>query len=232
MSSRSIFYGSGGWVGVQTGLTTCSFWANDPADPSVAWSPNLLIPVDLSKNPQGVRDKSIKADEIQVDDKPANGGLTKIGPVWPIGSTINGVWLESNFWGSLGAKQPPRVPAYMDCRDYELTTVLYWNTPLANRRFWGFHAEITAETGSTATVSIYPAGKSLAPGVQPAGSWPLDLAMVAHPIEPGFTTIGVGANPKSGALFLDAPTVSALALSGPKVPKSLGAVLYPTARGR
>lgn len=225
--TRSIFYGSGAWVGVQTGLTTCSFWPNDPTDPSVGWQQSLLIPIDLSKNPQAVRDKSIAIGDILCDDKPANGGLTKIGPLWPIGSTINGVWIEKAYWDSLGTKQPARVPKYMDCRDYELTTVLYWDGALAGRRFWGFHAEITAESGTTATVSIYPAGKSTATNVQPAGSWPLDLAMVAHPIEPGFTQVGVGANPKSGALFLDAPTVSALALSGPKIPRSLGAVLYP-----
>lgn len=227
--TRSIFYGTGAWVGVQTGPTTCSFWPNDPTDPSVNWATHLLIPIDLARNPQAVRDGAITADQIQCDDKPANGGLTKIGPTWPLGSTINGVWIEKAFWEGLGRAQPPRVPPYMECYDYELTTVLYWSGVLAGRRFWGFHAEITAEQGSTATVTIWPAGKGKAANQQPTGTWQIDLAAQAHLIEPGLTEIGVGNHPKRGALFLDAPTVGALALSGPKVPKSLGHTAYPSA---
>lgn len=226
--TRSIFFGYGGWVGLQSGPTTCSFWPDDPTQ--IQWDARLLIPVDLALNPEAVRAGRVRADAIQVDDKPSDGGLTKLGPTWPTGSTINGVWLESNYYGSLGAARPPRVPRYMQCREYELTTVLYWDGPLAGRRFWGCHAEITAESGSTATVSIWPAGRSLVPNQQPAGSWSLDLAAVGHPIEPGFTEIGVGSAPKVGALFLDAKTVSALALAGPKLPPTLGGTYFPSMR--
>lgn len=222
--SRTITYGFGSWVGSQTGLTTCGWWPQDPATLNPPFDQTKLISNDLSKNLQAVRNGQITLAQIQVDDAPANGGETKIGPTFPNGSMINGCWLEKGDYDGLPAnKKPPRVPADMQCRDYELTTVYYWSGAMANRRFWGFYAEITSEQGSSALVSIWPAGKSLEPGQQPAGSWWLNLPNVAHPIEAGFTQIGTGlANPKQGALFIDAPTRTSLGLSGPKIPRYLG----------
>lgn len=222
--SRTITYGFGAWVGSQTGLTTCGWWPKDPATLNPPFDTNKLISSDLSKNLQAVRNGQITLAQVQVDDAPINGGETKIGPTFPNGSVLNGCWLEKGDYDALPAtKKPPRIPADMQCRDYELTTVYYWSGALANRRFWGFYGEITSEQGQSALVSIWPAGKSLETGQQPAGSWWLNLPNVAHPIEAGFTQIGVGiTNPKQGALFIDAPTRTSLGLSGPKVPKILG----------
>jgi len=223
-ASRTITYGFGSWVGSQTGLTTCGWWAQDPATLVPPFDTNKLISSDLSKNLQAVRNGTITAAQIQVDDAPANGGETKIGPTFPTGSVMNGCWLEKGDYDALSAtKKPPRVPAGMQCRAYELTTVWYWNGTMANRRFWGFYAEIAQEQGTSALVSIWPAGKSLEPGQAAAGSWWLNVPNVAHPIEAGFTQIGTGlTNPKQGALFIDAPTRLSLGLGGPKLPKSSG----------
>ncbi len=222
-ATRTITYGFGSWVGQQSGLTTCGWWPQDPATLNPQFDQAKLITSDLSKNLQAVRNGQITAAQIQVDDPPANGGETKIGPTFPTGSTLNGCWLEKTKYDALTGNKPPRVPADTHCRDYELTSVWYWSGTMANRRFWGFYAEIVQEQGGSALVSIWPAGKSLDPGQQAAGSWWCNLATQCHPIEAGFTQIGVGlASPKQGALFLDAPTRQSYALSGPKLPKSSG----------
>ncbi len=222
--SRTITYGFGAWVGQQTGITTCGWWPQDPATLNPPFDQNKLISNDLSKNLQAVRNGQITTAQIQVDDAPTTGGETKVGPSFPTGSMINGCWLEKGDYDALpAAKKPPRVPADMKCRDYELTSVWYWNGTMANRRFWGFYAEIVQEQGQSALVSIWPAGTSLEPGQQPAGSWWCNLSTQCHPIETGFTQIGVGLTaPKQGALFLDAPTRLSYGLAGPKLPKSAG----------
>ncbi len=228
-ASRTITYGFGAWVGTQTGLTTCGWWPQDPNTLNPPFDNSKLISNDLSKNLQAVRNGTITAAQIQVDDAPANGGETKVGPTFPTGSLINGCWLEKARYDALAAGiKPPRVPADMHCREYELTTVWYWSGAMANRRFWGFYAEITAEQGTSALCSIWPAGKSLEAGQAPSGSWWLNLPVVGHPIEAGFTQIGTGlGKPKQGALFIDAPTRLSLGLSGPKIPKALGSNIIP-----
>jgi hypothetical protein len=231
-TTRSIFYGFGSWVGQQTGLTTCGWWPQDPNTLSPPFDNSKLINNDLSKNPQAAKTGGITQAQIQVDDAPANGGLTKIGPSFPAGSLINGCWLEKNVYDALAAGvKPPRIPSGIQCHDYELTNVYYWSGPLANRRFFGFYATINSEQGQSALCSIWPASYSLVPGQQPAGSWWLNLTTVAHPIETGFTQIGVGVGkPKQGALFLDAPTVSSLVLTDPKLPRYAGLSRFPRSR--
>ncbi|MBA2541139.1 MAG: hypothetical protein H0V17_15975 [Deltaproteobacteria bacterium] len=216
-------------MGSQTGLTTCGWWPQDPNTLNPPFDQTKLISSDLSKNLQAVRNGQITLAQVQVDDAPVHGGDTKIGPSFPTGSLLNGCWLEKGDYDALPvAKKPPRIPSDMQCRDYELTSVWYWSGTLANRRFWGFHAEITAEQGTSALVSVWPAGKSLEAGLPAAGSWWLNLPNVAHPIEAGFTAIGTGlSNPKQGALFLDAPTRVSLGLSGPKLPRYQGSNIMP-----
>jgi hypothetical protein len=223
-NSRSVFYGFGGWVGQQQGPTSTAWWPTDPQTQSPHFDQSLLITSDLAKNPQMVRLGGQAPTTIDVDDPPLYGGGTKLGPTWPTGSTINAVWMESNKWAALAAPvKPPRIPTGYQCRDYELTTVVYWTGPLANRRFWGYYAEITSEQGANALCSIWPAARSLEPRVAPAGSWWLNLSQVAHPIEPGFTAIGVGVTHiKQGALFLDSATTANLGLSEPKLPRGQG----------
>lgn len=230
-ASRSVFYGFGAWVGQTTGLTTCKWWPSDPNTTNPPFNQATLISNDLAANPTAHLG-GLPLASVHVDNPPPTGGLTKLGPTFPTGSMINGCWLESGFYDALAAGvKPPRVPHGMACRDYELATVLYWSGPLANRRFWGFYVEINSEQGQSALVSIWPAGKSLVAGQLPATSVWLTLSTCSHPIETGFTQVGVGLqNPKQGALFLDAPTVLALGLGGPKLPPSTGNELYPPMR--
>ena len=228
--SRSIFYGFGGWVGATYGQTQCGWWPEDPASQTIAFSAGKLIKSDLAKNPQAVRSGAIQIAAIEVDDSPAHGGLTKIGPTFPTGSMINSVWIESNHYNALKDK-PARPPSYMQCRDYELTSVLYWTDAMKGRRFYGFYAEITSEQSQNALCSLWPAGKSLIPGQAPAGSWWINLQTSAHPIEPGFTEVGLGPNAtKKGALFLDAPSIGNLQMGPPKQPPAQGTGFYPRMR--
>ena len=225
--SRSIFFGFGGWVGNVLGQTACAWWPEDPV--SVNFDPTKLVTSNLAKNPQAVRNGQLTVDKIEVDDAPTHGGPTKLGPTFPTGSMINSIWIESNHWAALpGTNRPHRPPSYLLCRDYELTTVLYWTD---SRRFYGFYAEITSEQSQNALCSIWPAGKSLVPGQAPAGSWWINLQTSAHPIESGFTEIGIGpGHPKKGALFLDVPTITNLQLFTPKLPPAHGADFVPRRR--
>ncbi len=230
--SRSVFYGFGGWVGQQSGTTSCNWWSQDPTTLNPPFDHAKWIANDLAKNPQAHRVSGLPVAQIQVDDAPPNGGSTKLGPTFPTGSTCNACWLESNFYTALpGNQKPARIPGGVSCRDYELTTVLYWDGAMANRRFWGFYVEINSENAPSALVSIWPAGKSLVVGQLPAMSVWLNLNTQGHPIEAGFTQVGVGlAHPKQGALFIDAPTVNSLGLSGPKLPPAAGSELFPRMR--
>ena len=223
--TRSVFYGFGAWVGKMDSSTAGSWWPDDPNN--LGFDPAQLIRVDLAKNPSAYIAGKLPFSEIEVDDPPSGGGLTKLGPSWPTGSTINGVWLESGFYN--GLKFKPAFPQpFMNCHAYELTTVVYWGvaSPGIARRYWGFHAEITAEQGSLALCTVWTPGTSRTQ--RPAGTWWIDLAQDADPVANGFTTIGVGKAPKQGALFLDAITSRGLGLAGPKVPPWLGGEAIPS----
>lgn len=223
--TRSIFYGIPAYVGSMTGQTQCSFWPVDPA--TIDWNPALLIPVNIAKNPQAVRNGLIPSSQIQADDyltNPTYPGMTSLGPMFPDGRTVGAAYLESTYYNGLSATiRPPRVPTTMQCHDYELETVWYWDGTLANRRFRGLYASIVGEKGTSAQCQIWPAGKGLVPGQQPLGTWWINLPTMAHPLETGFTQIWTGAgNPKIGALFLDHPTIVHLGISDPKLPPSQG----------
>lgn len=222
--TRSVFYGFGAWVGRLDARTACAFWADEPNN--LGFDPRQLIAVDLEKNPAAYLRGAIPMTDIQVDDAPGDGGLTKLGPTWPTGSTINGLWLEATFYNNLPNK-PPFPQRFMSCYDYELTTVVYWAAASKGiaRRFWGCHAEITAEQGSLALCTIWAPGT--AQTQRPVGSWWLDLATQADPIGNGFTVIGVGAAPKQGALFIDAAAARGLQVPGPKLPPYLGGQTIP-----
>jgi hypothetical protein len=159
--------------------------------------------------------------------------MTTIGPRFPDGRIMGAAWLESTFFDKLPANlKPERVPTTppiaMQCYDYELTSVLYWDGAMANRRFYGFYAQIVIPNQNGLTqVTIWPAGKSLVPSIQPLGSYWIDFAKSAHPIAPGLTQIGPNpGDPKQGALFLDRPTSTLLALGGPKVPPFMGGAAF------
>jgi hypothetical protein len=222
--SRSVFYGFGAFVGSLTGSAACGWWSDDPA--KLAWDHAKLVPVDLGKNPEAHRRGLIKVSEIECDDFAgyAHGGLTKIGPMWPGGTMTGACYLESDYWSTLPKTiQPTRIPHGFQGHAYELTTVLYWDGPLKGRRFHGFHVEIKSVQGASALVALWNQGTSRIAGQPPHGSFWIDLAAHAHPIEKDFTEVGVGAgDPKTGALFLDANVSGAIRPFGPKVPPFLG----------
>lgn len=223
--SRTVTYGFGAWIGNLAGVTTCSWWPQDPATLTPPFDPSKAITVNLAKNPRAVRVSGMPVADIEVDDDPSNGGGTTIGPTFPGGKLIGGCWLSEDFYNRLPAgKKPARIPPHMNCHAYELTSVTYWSGPFTNRRFWGFYAEITGSHPPLALCSIWAPGKSLDPGQQPLGSWWIDLSTQAHPIAPGLTEIGLNpGDPQKGALFLDAPTRNTVSPYGLKLPPGQGA---------
>lgn len=218
--TQSVFYGFGAFVGQMTGSTQCKFWSDDPT--TFNWDITKAIPVDLAKSPQAHRVGTIKLDEIQVDDHtslPVTPGLTQIGPMWPDGTTVGAVWLESRYYDNLDpAIKPPRVTGG-DCRDYELTSFIEWAGPLSLRRFYGVHAKITNQLGLLSLVQIWQPGRSLVPNESPLATAWLDLAAITTKL----TGVSSIANVNDeGPLFIDRPTATMLALAGPKLPRGIG----------
>jgi hypothetical protein len=225
--TRSVFYGVSAFVGSIKSKTSCAFWPDDPNN--LGFDPNKLFAVDLSKNPEAVRAGVLQAAQVEVDDFAGyhTGGLTTIGPVFPGGATVGLCYVEESRCVGLGTYDPrnggPGQP-------YEWSTLVEYDGALAGRRFHGFHAQIRSKVPNTsvAIVSLWARGTS---GTKPPmGTWPIDLATLAHPIAAGFTQIGVAqGNPQVGALFLElsAGTGGVIAFDDPKTPRSIGGVLAP-----
>lgn len=230
--TRSVFYGFGAYVGSLTGRTSCGFWPDDPDQ--LGWSSSTLVPVDLGKNPEAVRQGLITVADLQCDDFAgyAFGGHTQIGPMWPGGRMNGAVWLESHYWQSLGAARPPRANPGLQHRPYELASVLYWDGPLAGRRFSGVYGEIRPgqTSGTRNLVALWERGSSQVPGKQPFGTFWLDFTRDVHPIETDFTEVGTGNAPQSGALFVDSKVLAAMAAPITKTPKANGGAIPPRRR--
>jgi len=220
---RTVFHGVGAYVGSLHSETKCKFWPDEPG--KLAWNHGAMVEVDLAKSPAAARAGRVPWSDVEVDDHHIYGGMTKIGPLWPDGTTIGGCWLTEDAWRrSTGRGWDPNP----DCHDYEMRHVLYWGGPLARRRFQGFHAEITSEKGTHALVTLWQAGRSKVAGSKPAGTWWIDLAADAHAIEPGFTEVGVGGAAKVGALFVDLRHAHTIQMMGPKIPPWMGEGALPS----
>jgi hypothetical protein len=227
--TRSLFYCFGGTVGSMTGRTTCGFWPDEPD--LLQWDPAKLVPVDLGKNPEAVRQGLIKPPEVQCDDYAGYnlGGGTQIGPMWPTGRINGAIWLEEVYYRSLGIVQPPWPVPGSQGRPYELQSVLYWDGPYAGRRFNGIYGELLPQQQGTRTlVALWERGGSLVPGKQRFGTFWLDLAQDVLPISSTLTEVGLGAGePKAGALFIDSKVMGAMAVPMTKSPRWLGGAIAP-----
>jgi hypothetical protein len=206
---RSVFVGTPAFLGRIDSETRCAFWAEEPVDHG--FDPQLLIPVDFALTPSAAAAKEISWADVQVDDcfTGPNGAVSgsTLGPGWPELQLGGAVYLEAGFRESLPALvRPACPPAGMTAQPYECMAVVYWpdtDDPRAGRRYAGHCAEILAEQGSLAHVAVHPPGKSQEPNVRPVTMW-IDLAS-SDQCDAGvesLTTIGTGAAPKRGALFL------------------------------
>ena len=206
---RSIFIGTGGFLGRIDGESRCAFWTEEPVDHG--FDPERLITVDLARTPAAAASGEISWEEVQVDDcfTGPNGvvGGTTLGPRWPELRLAGAVYLEHGFLNSLpAALRPACPPVGMTGRVCEFMTAVYWPhlaDPRRGKRYAGHYAEILEERGTLARVSVYPPGSSERPNARPMTMW-IDLASPEH-CDAGYdalTEIGVGDAPKSGGLFL------------------------------
>lgn len=220
-STKHIFHAFNGYVAQVTGRTSCLFWTDDPNDRAINWDISLAYPVDLAMSVSAARAGRIPWEDVQVDDHSMNGGLTSIGPLFPGGSVIGGVWLHAYYMAKIGlttASKPQHA------FDYELRSVLYAGDKVyGDRRFHGFHAEIEGQPALAASaqvtrLKVWNAGTGMDGG--PAMAWWFDLNDVSDTSE---STVGARG---AGSLYIDADK-RLLAFSGgggggPKLPKSLG----------
>jgi hypothetical protein len=212
--TRITFYGFGAFVGNIKGATQVEWFPDDPA--TLNWAAGALIATDLSKNITAARNGMPIAD-IQVDDHRTDGGLTTVGPRFPQGTMVGGIWLRDTIWNNL--PNQPKHPCTANAEAYELTTHVYLDGQNI-RRFHGFHGKIVGTQGPLTHVLIWSRGRGRVPGEKPLGPFWLDLAQVAHPVGPGGTEIGP--NKQEGAVYLDGPTVIALGGGMPKLPPGYG----------
>jgi hypothetical protein len=201
---RSIFLGTLGFLGRIDGPSACAFWADDPEEHD--FDAGRLISVDLARTPSAAVRGRIGWDEVQTDDCFAapNGALggTTIGPLWPELKLAGAVYLEAGYHASLPeAVRPPCPPSGVDAHAYEFMAAVYWpgtGDPRAGQRYAGHHARVVAEQGPLARVAVYPPGRSSA--ADPVLLW-VDID-APDQCDASLTTIGVGDQPKTGALFL------------------------------
>lgn len=206
---RCVFVGTPGFLGRIDGATRCGFWAGDPEDHG--FDPKRLIDIDLGCTPSAAAAEEIPWEAVQVDDcfTGPNGSLagTTIGPRWPELRLAGAVYLERAFVASLPTGLRPTCPPEgLVGHRYEYITAVYWphrDDPRAGRRYAGHHAEIIDERGSLIRVAVYPPGRSADSQVRAVTMW-IDVASCEQ-CDAGpdsLTTIGIGAAPKRGALFL------------------------------
>jgi hypothetical protein len=212
--TRTVFYGFGAYVGTINAQRQCAWWPDDPN--ALNWTNSLLVPTDFSKTPSAARQGAIPVSDIIVDDDILAGGLTELGPLFPLGRPVAACWLRDTFWDQLGANKPPRLPNN-DWYDYELTSVQYWDGELDNRRFFGFHGEILGVHATLSQLKLWHPGWAKGPSPRVAAVAWLDLSQVT---DPNFTTLHDQGD--RGAVFIDRDTVQSLSVSRPKLPTGAG----------
>jgi hypothetical protein len=191
------------------GLTRCAFWFDDPTEHG--FDQSKLIEIDLARTPNAAIAQRIPWDAVDVDDCFAlpggELGGTTLGPRWPEMQLSAAVLLSQGFIARLPTeKRPTPIPSGYTGRAYEYVSTVYWphtKDPRGGRRYSGHHAEILEERSSLARVKVYPPGSSESESPRTSTMW-IDLESIDQ-CDAGagsLTTIGGGAAPKQGALFL------------------------------
>lgn len=232
-STKHVFHAFSAYVGQLTGQTTCWFWTDEPS--KFGWDIKKAYLVDLAKTPSAARAGKIKWDEVEVDDHTINGGLTTIGPLFPGGGVIGGVWLHEAHMAriKLDASHKPQ-----HAHDHELRCIVYnGDAKYADRRFQGFHARVVgspapAATGQVHRLQVWDAGHARASGNAPM--WWIDLdeaadasesALGQHQQQAQQQQTGARAAPQEGSLYLDTSKRAVLFAgggNGPKLPPAQG----------
>lgn len=231
---RTAFLGLGAYVGEITGETSCGFWPVNPI--IIDYDPNLLVPVDLSQTSARAlagRTVGIPWSDIQIDGIAGidSGGLTTIGPVFPSGNMIGGVYLEETYWSELSPAFKPQWPPTQEAYDYEYKTEIYHQgdedppgDPRYGVRYYGFHAEVHTNTHGNLSVKVYQGGKGKSGGPtveMPVANLASPTACDNSTANGGLTEITAVAG-SVGAVFISLNVTAQLRLFSPKLPVGLG----------
>jgi hypothetical protein len=212
--NRVTFYAFPAFVGRITAVRYVDWWPNDPN--TIGWG-SPMIGTDLSKTPWAAARNECSYREIQCDDHRTDEGLTSIGPRFPQGTSVGGMWLSDFYLRVLAERAPVFAPP--DCWPYELTSLAYIDPPNRPQRFYGFHAKIVNMSGTVAEVELWQPGRSKVE--RPFGCYWFDLAQDAHPVAAGATQISQTG--QEGALFLNEVATTKTGPRFPKIPYWLGA---------
>lgn len=221
MTTSTLFYGFGAYVGRINGLRQVEWWPDAPA--TLGWDPQKLITTDLGRTPLAVANGEIGIDAVDVDDHLIHGGLTRIGPRYPQGEMVGAIWLSKRFYDTLPPNKQPPLQSSQDAHLYELTSVLYWNGTTPGRRFFGFRGRIVSNAGGITRVQVWHGGRGKVPNEPPKGAFDLDFA---KDVDQGLTAIGSGGT-QDGAIYIEDKKARELQLRSPKIPESSGFDFFP-----
>jgi hypothetical protein len=222
-TTKHVFHAFNGYVAQVTGRTSCLFWTDDPSDKAIDWDIKLAYPVDLAMNASAARLGRIPWDQVQVDDHSINGGLTSIGPLFPGGTVIGGVWLHEQYMNKIGLATSSKP---QHAHDHELRCIVYCgDKKFGDRRFQGFHARVVGAPAKAGTqqmrrLQVWDAGHAKAKG--DAAMWWVDMEDAADTNE---STVGSQSAAMEGSLYLDVGKRAALLAgggNGPKLPPAQG----------
>lgn len=220
--ARSVFYGVGAFIGSITSPTKVGFWPDDPN--KLGWTATPLVNVDLANTPEACLQGKITPAQVEVDDYVGNGGLTRVGPMFPGGAVLGTLYLEDSRCNPL-PHDPRKLP-----RAYEWATVFYYDGPMAGLRFHGFHGQVQKVNAGMALVSLWARGTS-AVAAGPMGTYWLDWANHVHPADPALPAI-TAAPGQVGAIYISSKAGGGgvMPFDTPKTPKWIGGVPAPEGR--
>jgi hypothetical protein len=218
MTTKTMFYGVGAWVGKVLGEKQVAFWPLPPEEYVPPFDPKKLLEVDLAKAPAHAKTATDWA-ALQADDHVNLHGSTTLGPFFPDGTSVGAVYMPETYLRKLKL-WPWKQPALFNAQDYEFHTVIYREDDGSFRRFRGTYARVIQIKGNLAEVLLYGPGTSgdPTPKILPPQWFDLNDGALFDPPANGLTELSIPANKREGALFIAPSLYEASFGYGPKIP--------------
>ena len=219
--TKIVFHAFAAYVGAVHGQRQVSFWIDDPSSGNIAWNAGALKKVDLAQTPSKALAGGCSWQDVDVDDFTLHGGLTTLGPMFPGGATIGGVWLSESYMKRNGLDESMK-PGH--AFGHELRMVLYVDSSGKKvTRYQGFHAKVLTPHGQGrfTQLKVWNAGAGKAKGH--AITVAVDLDDISDTGESAMTrSSGAG---DEGSLYVDYDKKTVYLAgggTGPKIPPAAG----------
>ena len=228
MTQHILFEGIAAYAGFIVGQTKCKFWAADPTDPPISFSPAHWLDYGSNLCPQRARGlwqfpaNQIPWDLVVVDDHKADGGPTTLGPLFPTTKVEGGVYFRKTYLDQLRMSNPnayiPSLRKYYPgaCGDYEFhSLIVVEDDERTITRYAGFHGEIQGQE-----VHLHDQGHGGDASVPIAHAIPVSSLTDQAICDQTYTKLRPGGT--AGAVFLELSRAQNLHLEGRKLPPTSG----------